>query len=390
MKKHDVLVAGGGIGGLACSLAASRSAHKVTLLEQSAVFSEVGAGIQLGPNVTRILNSWGLADRLREVAAYPSVLEIRSIQHGDVIASKPLGGLIRQRYGGDYITIARADLHGLLLRVLQEEGLVELKLNAGVASVIDQGGSVSVRMVDDSAIETPVVIGADGIWSRVRNAVIQDAPPRVSGHLAFRALVKQSDLKVEQRSQIVTLWMGPDSHVVCYPVRAGEWLNVVAIVHGKVEGDMQSWDHSANAAEIQARHANSCKNLRDLIQSIAAWRLWPLCDRPPMQGAHEHARGRIALLGDAAHPMRPYLAQGAGMAIEDANALSSCLSETEDIPLALNRYAAMRWQRNARVQSTAIRNGEIYHMRGFMQFGRDTALRFIGDKLLELSWLYSR
>ena len=172
-------------------------------------------------------------------------------------------------------------------------------------------------------------------------------------------------------------------------MRAGEWLNVVAIVQGQVGGDVRSWDHSANAAEIQARHAQSCKPLRDLIHAIPSWRLWPLCDRPPMHGAHEQAKGRIALLGDAAHPMRPYLAQGAGMAIEDANVLAGSLTAHEDVRRALASYANSRWQRNARVQARAIRNGEIFHMQGLMRYSRDTALRLLGARLLDVPWLYA-
>jgi len=191
------------------------------------------------------------------------------------------------------------------------------------------------------------------------------------------------------RSQVVTAWMGPDFHAVHYPVRSGEWLNVVCIVHGTVSGDPQSWDHSANAFELRSRMAQARGSLHDLIHAISNWRLWPLSDRAPMASAAEHAKGRIALLGDAAHPMRPYLAQGAGMAIEDAAALAQCIGATPDhIELALSRFAQMRWQRNARVQARAIRNGEIYHLKGLRQLGRDMALKLLGPKLMDVPWLY--
>jgi len=181
---------------------------------------------------------------------------------------------------------------------------------------------------------------------------------------------------------------------VHYPVRSGEWLNVVCIVNGKVSGDPQSWDHSANANELRSRMSQARGPLRDLIYAIDQWRLWPLTDRTPMASAAEHAKGCIALLGDAAHPMRPYLAQGAGMAIEDAAALASCLGEMsakvpDKVPQALMRYAHMRWQRNARVQARAIRNGEIYHLKGVKQLGRDIALKLLGARLMDVPWLYN-
>jgi salicylate hydroxylase len=204
-------------------------------------------------------------------------------------------------------------------------------------------------------------------------------------------LVRQSELSAALRSQAVTAWLGPHFHVVQYPVRSGEWLNVVAVVRGQVQGDPQSWDHSANAAELRARLANAAAPLNDLVRAIDYWRLWPLSDRPPMQGAHEHARGRIALLGDAAHPMRPYLAQGAGMAIEDANELAGLLpADSSGVAHSLQTYAQRRWQRNARVQKGAIRNGDIYHMRGFMQIARDLSLRLLGEKIMDMPWLYKR
>jgi salicylate hydroxylase len=203
-------------------------------------------------------------------------------------------------------------------------------------------------------------------------------------------MLRQSELPEALRSDVVTAWMGPKFHVVQYPVRGGEWMNVVAIVQGKVQGDPKVWDHSANAAELRTRLAEADRRLQALVQAIDHWRLWPLSDRPPMQSAAQHAKGRIALLGDAAHPMRPYLAQGAGMAIEDANALAVCLEESpDDVPEALQRYAHRRWQRNARVQNRAIRNGEIFHMRGLMAVGRDLSLRLFGARLVDVPWLYT-
>jgi salicylate hydroxylase len=213
----------------------------------------------------------------------------------------------------------------------------------------------------------------------------------VAGHLAYRALVRQADLPAALRSQQVTAWLGPKLHVVAYPVRGGEWLNVVAIVHGHVQGSLEDWDHGANAADLQAALSHTCTSLRELIAAVPAWRLWVLCDRAPLGGVEQMARGHVALLGDAAHPMRPYLAQGAGMAIEDAAELGRQLGLVDgvlDVPTLLQRYALNRWQRNARVQARSIRNGEIFHLEGPMAWARDASMRLLGERLLDVPWLY--
>jgi salicylate hydroxylase len=298
---------------------------------------------------------------------------------------------VEQRYGAPYVTIARADMHSLLLEAVRAQGGVDLHLDSRVLDITQDAYRVRVETVQDQSYEAPLLVGADGLWSIARKLVVDnDVPPRVTGHLAFRAMLPQSELPQALRSQVVTAWMGPDFHAVHYPVRSGEWLNVVCIVHGTVAGDPQSWDHSANAQELRGRMSLARGALRDLIQAIEHWRLWPLTDREPMGSATQHAKGRIALLGDAAHPMRPYLAQGAGMAIEDAAALAACLLSTPgDVPQALQHYANLRWQRNARVQARAIRNGEIYHLKGFQQVGRDIALKLLGARLMDVPWLYN-
>jgi salicylate hydroxylase len=264
-----------------------------------------------------------------------------------------------------------------------------LYVSTALKQVEHDADGVRVHAANDLTLDAQLLVGADGLWSRVRPYVCGETPPRATGHLAYRAMVPQSQLPAHLRSQVVTAWMGPDFHAVQYPVRSGEWLNVVAIVHGAIKGDNIGWDYQANAADLRGRLHKAGGNLRELLLSIDAWRLWPLFDRPPMAAASEHARGRIALVGDAAHPMRPYLAQGAGMAIEDAVALADCLASiADDVPLAFQKFAAMRWQRNARVQARAIRNGEIFHMHGPMRVGRDLALKALGSRLLDVPWLY--
>lgn len=383
-----MVIAGGGIGGLAAALACGLSGHRVHLIEQAAQFGEVGAGIQLGPNVGRVLESWGLTDALDAVAFKPSALQVRSAMSAKLLATLPLGQAMVARYGSAYRTIARADLHGILLRAVQALPDVTLQLGTAVTPVDHEADGVTLRTSLGQLLRTPLLVGADGVWSRVRSSVVSDGKPRVTRHLAYRAMVPQTSLPAALRSDVVTAWMGPRFHAVQYPVQRGEWLNVVVIVQGQVYGDPSQWDQSANPDELRRRMQGAAHPLMDLVDAIATWRLWALSDRPPMQSAAEHAKGRIALLGDAAHPMRPYLAQGAGMAIEDASALAQALAENTDIPAALQRYANVRWQRNARVQARAIRNGEIFHLDGLMATGRNMALKLLGARLLDVPWLY--
>lgn len=388
----EVLIAGGGIGGLAAALACSRAGCLVRLFEQADAFSEVGAGIQMGPNVMRVLHGWDLAPALAEVAAFPERLQVRHALSAAELGVLRLGQTTVQRYGAPYATIHRADLHQMLLAEVRSRGeSVQLKLNQPLHEFVETPEAVRVRGEDGLEVEGDALIGADGLWSRVRTQLLHDGPPRVTGHLAWRALLPQAGLPASLRSQQVTVWLGPRLHVVQYPVRRGEWLNVVAIVHGHVHGSLEDWDHGADASELQAAMAGTCAPLRDLIHAVPAWRLWVLCDRPPMRSADEQSRGRVALLGDAAHPMRPYLAQGAGMAIEDADELGRLMGLADallDVPVLLRRYALNRWQRNARVQARSIRNGEIFHLSGMTARGRDLALRLLGERLLDVPWLY--
>jgi salicylate hydroxylase len=297
---------------------------------------------------------------------------------------------MQQRYGAPYATLHRADLLALLhTAVLQTS--THLQLDHALQHFSQGPLGVAVGCSTPEEVRGDALVGADGLWSPVRQWLLHDGPPRSTGHLAYRALVRQADLPHNLRSQHVTAWLGPEMHVVQYPVCGGDWLNVVAFVHGQLpsqHASLEHWDHSTNAADLRANLASACAPLQDLLQAIAAWRLWVMCDRPPMAGAHQQAQGRVALLGDAAHPMRPYLAQGAGMAIEDAAALASVLQPGADIPAALAGYARQRWQRNARVQARAIRNGRIFHAKGLVRWGRDRAMQLGGERLLDLPWLY--
>jgi salicylate hydroxylase len=245
------------------------------------------------------------------------------------------------------------------------------------------------------------LIGADGLWSRVRAQLLGPQPVRSSGHLAYRGMVAADQVPAALRGSCVNVWLGPRLHVVHYPVRRGEWINVVAVVHGVLGqghggpsgSDPQSWSHEARWSDLQRALGPVCTDLRDMLGAVSAWKLWALNGRAPLAGAAEHARGPVALLGDAAHPLRPYLAQGAAMALEDAWTLGRLLeaappATAADWPRLLERYALTRWQRNARVQSRSQRNGTIFHARGPLRWARNAAMAVLGESLLDNPWLY--
>jgi salicylate hydroxylase len=399
---RNMLIAGGGIAGMAAGFAVARAGWQTTVFEQAAEFSEVGAGVQLGPNVTRILQAWGLGDALKQVAAFPAGLHARSLATGEVLATLPLTDAVAN-YGAPYVTLHRADLHGLLLQAAAGEG-AQVHSDAVVHRVFQTSDTVTFDVMQHDQLRqhtAPASLAADGVWSRLRQQLLGDGLPAFTGHIAYRALVAQADLPMHLRSQDVSVWMGSKAHVVSYPVRGGEYLNVVCLAEGRLLDDdannllaLQTWNakksETQTLAELHHALRGACAPLTDLMSACSDWRLWPLCGRPAMQGAHEHVQDRVALVGDVAHPMLPYLAQGAGMAIEDASELALQLRDAtaEDVPQRLQQFAQARWSRNARVQARAVRNGQIFHATGPMRMGRDMGLRLMGARLMDVPWLY--
>ena len=366
------VIAGAGMGGLATALACARAGCEVRLFDQANELSEAGAGLQLGPNATRRLREWGLAEELRYVGCYPSQLRVRSATDGGVLAAMSLDAL-EGRYGAPYATVHRADLQQLLVRAVRSHG-VNIRLGA---------------RIDDAPADCDVLVGADGLWSLVRRLVVADGLPRATGDVAYRALVQQADLPMSVRSHDVTVWLGPRLHVVTYPVRSGDALNIVAVTEGSLEGRPDDWDQPGPAADLRRERGAVGPALQALLDAVPQWRAWVLHARPPVRSAQELARGAVALVGDAAHPMRPYFAQGAAMALEDASELANCLASVGGVGEALQRYADARWERVARVQALSQRNGAIFHATGVMRWGRDVSLRVLGERLLDQPWLYA-
>ena len=389
IQEHkQVVIAGGGIGGLAAAVACAQRGVPVQLLERAAQLSEVGAGIQIGPNVTRILQAWGLGAALAQVAAFPEQLQARDAQTGRVLGTLTLGARAQALYGSPYATIHRADLQGLLHRAAQSAG-VDLLQGQTVQGWRGTEAGLQVNTAQGLSLQASALIGADGVRSAVRQQLLGDAPARFTGHLAYRALVAQADLPAHLRSDQVTVWMGPRLHVVHYPVRSGQWLNLVAIVHGVKPEQADDWDQAGHTQMLMQAMGAVGKELHERLASVPAWRQWALHDRAPLSASRQMAQGRVALLGDAAHPMRPYLAQGAGMAIEDAQVLGQCLS-AGSVPVIqqLQAYAEQRWARNAQVQARAIRNGVIFHAAGPVALGRNLSMRLMGERLMDVPWLY--
>lgn len=401
MRPAHILVAGGGIGGLATALALAKYKHRIDVFEQAATFGEIGAGVQLGPNVTRRLQTLGLTTGLNAIAARPEALVVRSAGDSSELARLALGHAMQQTYGAPYLCVHRADLHALLLDAVCQCGTISLSAGTRVAYVESSGEQIHVSGTDSHAATSSIysstwsgdgLIGADGLWSAVRHQVdAASASPRPTGHTAWRALVEQAVLPVALRRTHIDVWLGPRLHAVAYPVRGGAWLNVVVLAESAPEGGARDWDQAGSLAALQRATGHCGGGLAMLLEAMPAWRAWSLSDRAPMTAASAMAHARVALVGDAAHPMLPYLAQGAGMAIEDATAMAEALGGggSADVPDAFRRYAAARWQRNARVQARARRNGKIFHATGAVRLARNMAMRILGARLLDQPWLYA-
>ena len=385
MSTH-ILIAGAGIGGLGAALSLAQIGLKVTVLEQSDAFGEVGAGVQVSPNAYKVLSDWSLNEALRQTANFPEKLQVRSTSSDKLLGQLTLGKTAQARYGFPFATIRRADLHALLLNAVQQFDHVDLRLNARISSITEQNQQVTVTTETGDSFTADALIGADGLWSRVRQHVLGDAAPRATGHTAWRAMLPMVDVHTELLQDQVTAWLAHDSHTISYPVQQGKMLNIVYCSETRGEIALQP------AYLLPKMLSKVLQKTFQLASDSNAWTRWDLFDRTPLTSSAQMfnpAHPRVALLGDASHPMLPYLAQGAAMALEDAQALAICISKnTEDIPAALQKYAHARWQRNAKVQARAARNGQIFHAKPPVSWARDAAMGLLGEKLLDVPWLY--
>lgn len=384
-KPLSVIVAGGGIGGLAAACVLGRQGHQVTVLEQSAAFGEIGAGIQLGPNIFRMFELLGLTEAINRVAYFPPGLGMNDVRTGERVVRVPLD-VARATYGYPYGVIYRADIHDVFLDACKAIPGVTLRTGCKVEGYTQDGQGVTVQLAGGETLRADALIGADGLWSRVRQSVVGDGKPRVSGHIAYRAVLRREDVPAHLWSDDVLLWGGEKTHLVHYPLRRGELFNLVAVFHSNKYDE--GWNTFGDTAELNERFAEAVPQVRELLQKIETWKMWVLCDREPVANWSD---GRVTLLGDAAHPMLQYLAQGAGQAIEDAVVLGEALKHTRnDVASAFQHYQKARYLRTGRVQLTARFYGDIYHASGvtrelrnrLFQGGQESA-GFAG-----LKWMY--
>jgi 2-polyprenyl-6-methoxyphenol hydroxylase-like FAD-dependent oxidoreductase len=385
MSDLPVLIIGGGIGGLASALALAQQQVPTVLVEQAKEFLEIGAGIQLGPNGFRALRALGLEEEAMKLGVFPGELVFMDSVSGNRITTIPTGEGFVERFGFPYTLIHRADLHAVLLAAARRNPLIELHTDARIASIAE-GSTVTLTTEEGRDFAGAALVGADGLWSKTRELVVGDGAPTVSGHIAYRAVLPTAEVPEEYRQNAMILWGGPKHHLVQYPLRGGELFNLVAVFHS--DKYVEGWNTKGDAAELEQRFTGACDTVRTLLSRIDTWRMWVLCDREPVK---DWSRGNITLVGDAAHPMLQYLAQGACMALEDAVTLSrSVANNRSDLPAAFQDYQGHRYLRTGRCQVMARVHGEFYHadgvkaeMRNLMLAARTPAQAYAG-----LDWLY--
>jgi salicylate hydroxylase len=389
MNAPHAVIAGAGIGGLCTALCLARAGWRVSLYEKAKVLEEAGAGLQLSPNASAILRRLGVTERLAPFALCPEAIRIRRARDGATLALMPLVGA-EARWGAPYLAVHRADLQRALLEAVVREGGIRLQTGTAVAGFTSGKDGVAVDVAQGDGrlqVAGDCLIGADGLRSVVRQRLHADRL-KFSGRTAWRTLVEAGRVPAALRAPETTLWLGHKAHLVHYPLRGGTVVNAVAIVDEDFRpGGEDFWSSPGEPGFLEARYADWDESARNLLRAAPAWRKWPLADRNPIAS---WVSGRVALAGDAAHPMLPFLAQGAAQAIEDAGVLGEVLVRGQDIEAGLRAYQARRLPRATRVQKESRRQAIIYHLGGSAAYLRDAALRALGpDRMLaRYDWLY--
>jgi salicylate hydroxylase len=389
------LIAGAGVGGLSAAIALARAGVAVTVLERAPLFEEVGAGLQLSPNATSLLRQWGVLDGVRDVSTAPESLRIRRARDGADLMRLPLGPVAELRWGAPHLVIHRADLQRVLLEHVARHPLIRVETGIDVVGFAASSEQVEIgarRGEDSVRFDGDFLIGADGLRSTVRNKLGLGAADRPlwSGRTAWRTLVDASAAPAHAMRLETNLWLGAKAHLVHYPLRHGSLVNVVAITQDSWRGDdaQDFWSTPGRAEDVVTRFRSWHPDARSLVGAAKDWRRWPLFDRntPPRWSS-----GRVSLLGDAAHPMMPFLAQGAVQAIEDAGELGAVFAMYPgNVPAALALYEKKRLPRTAAVQLASRRQGTIYHLSGPLGLARDMTLRAMGfERMMDrLDWIY--
>ena len=384
---RPVIVIGGGIGGMAAALALNQLGLRVTLLEQAAEIGEIGAGIQLGPNAFAALDALGVGEAARRRAVYTDQLVMMDAIDGREVAHIPVAEAFRQRFGNPYAVIHRADIHLSVFEGVQHASNVEMHTSTRIDR-IDLGPD-GVRVTDSQGrnFDGCALVGADGVRSVVRNTLVGDSH-RVSGHVVYRGVVARQDMPEDLRWNAAAIWVGPNCHLVHYPLRDGEQFNLVVTFHSR---EQEEWGvREGNLAEVESYFTEICERPRRLLSKPTSWKRWSTADRDPVE---RWGRGRATLLGDAAHPMLQYLAQGACMALEDAVTLREAIrarGDSGDLAAAFRLYEEKRVVRTARVVLSAREMGRIYHAKGIERQVRNSLWK---DRSPErfydaMEWLY--
>jgi len=381
-----VLIAGGGIGGLAAAIALARRGIGARVLERRCDLAEAGAGIQIGPNGVHVLRALGVAEALAGLAGRPEGIRVRQGANGRVLTRPPLGDWLEARHGAPYWTLHRHDLHAALAARAEADRLIEITRGFKIAGIGDDDAGVSVQDREGNSVRGIALVGADGVGSSVRQHLLGPIDLGFSGKTATRTVLPASAIAVELAAGDVGVWLSPGAHVVHYPVRGGAEVAVVAIIDEAFTEP--GWHAPADPALLLDRLAGFAPELRQALAAATGWHKWALVDARPFA---LWSKGRIALLGDAAHPVLPFLAQGGVLALEDAIVLADELAADRSSPAAaLAAYAVRRQPRAARVQAASRTNGRAYHLHGPARVARDAALRLIpGARLMAgFDWLY--
>lgn len=386
-KSLPLLIAGGGIGGLAAALSAARSGHTVSVLERAPELGEIGAGIQLGPNAFHVFDRLGIGEQTRRMAVFiDSLLLMDAIADGE-ICRIPLGEAFRDRYRSPYAVIHRGDMHGVLLAACRNHPAISLRTGCDVADYEQDAGSVTAILTNGERVRGSALVGADGLWSNIRARVVSDGHPRVSGHSTYRSVIPTENMPEDLRWNAATLWAGPKCHIVHYPLSGWKVFNLVVTYHNQAPAPVSG--QPVSHEEVSRGFEHVCPRARSIISHGTDWKLWVLCDRDPVSNWQD---GRVVLLGDAAHPMMQYMAQGACMAMEDAVALGDALAaRPHAIEDAFSTYQTARILRTARVQLQSRWIGEnIYHPDGAHALLRNAIMsaKSEADWYQALDWIY--
>jgi 2-polyprenyl-6-methoxyphenol hydroxylase-like FAD-dependent oxidoreductase len=384
--QKPVLIAGGGIGGLATAMGLAQKGIRSILLEKSSSLGEIGAGIQLGPNAFHAFDYLGVGEAARGMAVYIDQLRLMDALTAEEITHVDLGEAFRARFRNPYAVVHRGDLHGVFLRACRNSDLIELRVSSEVIGYEQDGSSVTAKIANGDRVAGSLLIGADGLWSNIRKQVTADGPPLVSGHTTYRSVIPTEQMPEDLRWNAATLWAGPKCHIVHYPLSGWKVFNLVVTYHNDAPEPVAG--KPVSEEEVLKGFGHIHGRAQGIIRHGKNWKFWVLCDRDP---AERWIDGRVVLLGDAAHPMLQYFAQGACQAMEDAVCLSHMLANHDDHATALETYRAQRFPRTARVQLMSRAIGEhIYHPAGEHARLRNAIMgaKSSEDWYGDLAWLY--